>query len=454
MSGALGSGPAQRTFRPTMRRTFFRLIRWLLLLVALGLVAGGLLLHLGYNNEALAKRLTERFNRDRRGHLEIESVHWGPQALWALVVGGTTRVTVTGLQLRDSRGRTALETRRAELVVSRRWSCSSRGTSRSSRSGPIRGGSRSTGMPGPMAPPLPASPRRWGSWVPWNSAERPARRPGGCGPPLPSHLSSRAMRRSLTIGDLRMSGITARLSQGADSAVLRDLSLRGDLSYSARGQGPDALTLNLQAAAPRGLVRVRRREVPFDGLRLAGRSDKGSQAGTIGVTGALRVEGAPVSLKGQIQGVPFRRHPTVRLALHAQRLGPVLSRLLHRPIREEDSRLILSLIGPTNALAAKARLAGLAWDSSFDAPQLLSSNATYSEGMVLLESASIRAWGGAFMSRDGFHGRRDAGASTPSAPPSTRPGSCGAICMRWTSRPQDWLMAWGACGTRARAGPS
>lgn len=415
-----------------MKHMLPRAVRWFFSLVVLALAAGVLLLHFRYNNEALAERLTDGFNRDRRGRLEVNRVSWGPHALWALAVGGSTRVTVTGLRLRDSRGQVALHLPRVVVEVRPRELLrggsitipaleAARGQVAWDRyprpDGPSpRGETHEVGLLGALEPRLRRAPK------PTPAPPRPR--------PSPRESPARPTRaRFLTVSDLAMDGLTVSVSHGPDEGVLEGVTLRGGLRHSTGGPEPAALALDLRLTAPRGRLRVRQREVPISALTVSARSGAGPTRDTIHLKGDLTAEDAPVTLVGQLRGVPALGRPAVLLTVRAKHFGPLLGRLVGRSIIEEDSHLRLALTGHGTDLTAKAHVSGLRWDMDtdadenpdLDAPLLVSSTVSYSAGQVLLETARVRAWGGSthftgWLTRETGHWGFDAQILSHNAP--------------------------------------
>ncbi|MDY0000438.1 MAG: hypothetical protein RBU30_03990 [Polyangia bacterium] len=387
-----------------MRALLIRSLRWFLLLLALCLAIAGAILQLGFNDEALAKRIVERFNQDRRGRLELESVHWGPEAVWAFVTGGFTHVTVTGVKLYDSRGALALDVPRLELEMRPRELLGRRDLT-ISRVRVHRGSIALDRYPRPEGYFRGVDPDEIGLLGALEPRSKPHHGPSRVRPSQPGLDKGPSEPRGLTVSNLSLSGVTARLSQGEHVAVISELSARGRLRYPFGGTGQGSLTVGLEARAPFGRLRTRGRELSLGPLSLSARSVPGSSSGSIGVAGALHVEEAQVSVDGRLDGISGRRQADFGLTLRASRFGQVLGRLLALPLREEDSRLMLSLAGTRAVITAKARMSGLGWDTEADAPRLLGASATYHHGQVLVESAALLAWGGRIQ-LTGWLGRR------------------------------------------------
>lgn len=76
---------------------------------AAGLALGWNILQERYNGRALARLIMKEFNRNRRGRMEIESVHWRPRAILDYISGQSTPVVVRGLKLYDVNGRLVVD---------------------------------------------------------------------------------------------------------------------------------------------------------------------------------------------------------------------------------------------------------------------------------------------------------------------------------------------------------
>ncbi len=373
-------------------------MRGALVALALGLAGGYLILQVGYNNEALARRITERFNRERRGRLEIERVSWGVGALWAYVASAPARVTVTGLVLRDSRGRVVLSVPRAEIEIRPRELL----------------GEGSVEIRALRVP---------GGWMSWERYRRPdgpspsgatveigvlgaleRRRPPparGAPPasperPTPARDRSAPMR-FVNIDDLQLTGLTLRLHHPLGEAELQGVAVRGGLQHRQGGGRPDTLTVDLRATADRGRLWANHREVPLHHVTLTAESGAGQDRDPLEISGELDALGARLSLVGMLRGLPNRPHPTARVSLHALHFGPLLQRLGLDELHEDGSRLAIQLYQRRGAWTVQAQLGGVGWGTQWGAPHLQDATVVYRDGRVLLQSARVQAWGGTFL---------------------------------------------------------
>ena len=94
-----------------MRRFLVWFGRLVLIFVILGGIAGYFVANRYYNDEALAKRICQGFNKSRRGRLRIGSIHWRSRAILKLLKNGYDDVVVTDIRIYDSRGELALHGR-------------------------------------------------------------------------------------------------------------------------------------------------------------------------------------------------------------------------------------------------------------------------------------------------------------------------------------------------------
>ena len=96
-----------------MRRLLSWIARFLLLSLLLGAVGGYLFANHYYNDEALARRIADGFNKTHRGRLHIGRIHWKPSAVLQLLKDGYDDVEITDLRLYDARGSLVLQVPRA-----------------------------------------------------------------------------------------------------------------------------------------------------------------------------------------------------------------------------------------------------------------------------------------------------------------------------------------------------
>ncbi|MBU1218746.1 translocation/assembly module TamB domain-containing protein [Myxococcota bacterium] len=87
-----------------------RLSKWVIaiafLVTGLGVasVIGWKFVNSRYNGRSLAKMIEDGFNKNRRGRIEIDDVHWRPSAVFDFISGRSTQVSIKGLRMFDSRG--------------------------------------------------------------------------------------------------------------------------------------------------------------------------------------------------------------------------------------------------------------------------------------------------------------------------------------------------------------
>jgi len=83
----------------------------------IGCIVGWNYVRRHYYGEALAKLITQGFNKNRRGRMEIGSVTWRPRAVLDYLSGQPTPVSVTGLKLYDVHGKLVVDVPHATALI-------------------------------------------------------------------------------------------------------------------------------------------------------------------------------------------------------------------------------------------------------------------------------------------------------------------------------------------------
>ncbi len=388
-----------------MRRvvTFFG--RLLLISLIMGVAGGYYVANRYFNDDALAKRLTQNFNRTHRGRIEIGSIHWRSKALLQLLRNGYDEVVITDLRIYDSRGHLALHVPRAVGSI-KLWDIILQGdffleelrfdqaTIRLERylrpDGPTRQGEAyEIGLVGAFETTKKAEQKL--------KAEQKKQEATG-------RSSFMVVKRF----DLK--GITLITDFGDVGLRLDDVSLAGGLHYaSAANKKPARLYYDLRPAARGGTLRYG--EQLFDISRLKVRRlsatrdhpDRVTMDATVGVDLAtLTVRGGLLGL-GQKESGPNKNAahtiPTVALQATAARFGGLLAKLSGRQVVDQSSRLEASLQGPITDPVGVVRVSGLGLRHGKLETKGLMLAARYESGVLLLDQMVAKLMGGTLNAR-------------------------------------------------------
>ena len=377
-----------------MRRWLIWIARLVLIALVIGVVGGYWFANRYYNDEALARRISEGFNETHRGRLEIGSIHWDTSAVWALVKNGYDDVEVRDLRIYDSRGELALHVPRAVGRI-RLWDIILRGDFFLRRltfnratvyleryrrpDGPTADGDATEiGLLGAFEKRPPRTPEK--------RRERREERPS---------------RQSFIVVDrFDLSGITVRGDLGEVGLRLREVGLRGRLHYESSGAGKSAsLRYDLQPRARRGEARYGPQRFELTEMNVRRLAATRERPDRVVVDARVGVDAALVSVRGGLFGLGQPEGPSVSLEARMQHFGPLLSKLSGREVRDEGSRFVAEVSGPVADPAADLRLGGLGLQHGHIRLSKAQVTARYETGVLRVSEATAELLDGDLRAR-------------------------------------------------------
>ncbi len=403
----LPEGPGR--LRALMRRVVVFFARLAIISLVMGVAGGYYVANRYFNNGALARRLTENYNKKHRGRIRIGSIHWRSSAILELLRDGYDEVVIKDLRIFDSRGRLALRVDHAVGSI-KLWDVILRGDFRlrwlrfDGATVRLERYRRPDG-PGPKGEQQEIG--LLGAFEPTRNEEMSKR--------SREKRSSSSSRSFIVVDRFELAGITLVANLGQVGIRLEELRLGGRLDYASAGDGQaPRLHYDLRPAAEGGALRFGHRRFSLGKLRVKRLAATRARPDRVVVDATLGLEGAHLSLRGGLLGLRAapkgppkgegadHEHspvPTVALEAAATGFGRLLARLTGRAIVDSASELHASLRGPITDPVGTLRLAGLGLRRGgirLDRVQLV---ARYESGVLLLDRMVARALGGTLEAR-------------------------------------------------------
>lgn len=393
----------------SMRRVVIFFGRLVLISLIMGVAGGYYVANRYFNDEALAKRLTENFNRTHRGRIQIGSIHWRSKAILQLLRNGYDDVVITDLRIYDSRGHLALHVPRAVGRI-KLWDIIGQGNffleklyvdqanirlERYLRpDGPNQAGDRyEIGLVGAFEPTKKAAKEK--------QADK-------------KRMSS-GQRSFMVVERFDLTGITLITDFGDVGFRLDDVSLAGRLHYaSAEDRQPARLFYDLRPAAQGGTLRYKDQLFDINRLKVRRLSATRKHPDRVAMDATVGVDQATLTVRGGLVGLGQKADPkpggskagskggkgtspggpTVALQATATGFGGLLAKLSGRQVVDHGSRLEASLRGPITDPAGVVRVSGLGLRHGKVKAKGLQLAARYETGVLLVDQLVAKLLGG------------------------------------------------------------
>ncbi len=380
-----------------MRRWLVWIGRLVLISIVIGVIGGYWYANRYYNNGALARRISEGFNKTHRGRLEIGRVHWKSSAILQLLRGGYDDVEVTDVRIYDSRGELALHVPRAVGRI-KLWDIILRGdfflkklrfrqaTVRLERyvrpDGPTRDGTRTEiGLIGAfeLRKPDLAKKRR-----------------------LKKKKESR--QGFMVVDDFDLSGVRVIASLGDVGFELREVGLKGHLYWATAGGGkPASLRYDLRPTAQRGTLRYQDRTFALSHVDVRRLEATKKRPDQVLVDARVGVDDARLLVRGGLVGLGQEQGPTLALEARLQRFGGLLAKLTGRQVQDEGSLFEARVSGPVVDPVADLHVSGLGLRHDRVRLRGLEASARFETGVLRVSQLSASLLGGTLQGRARLH---------------------------------------------------
>lgn len=394
-----------------MRRVVLFFGRLVLISLIMGVAGGYYVANRYFNDEALAKRLTQNFNRTHRGRIQIGAIHWRSKAILQLLRNGYDDVVITDLRIYDSRGHLALHVPRAVGRI-KLWDVILQGdfylehlkvdqaTIRLERylrpDGPDPSGDKyEIGLAGAFETTKKAAHKA--------QADKSKREDTG--------------RQSfMVVKKFALKGITLITDFGDAGFRLDDVSLAGQLHYaSAAAKQPARLYYDVQPAARGGTLRYKEQLFNINRLAVRRLAATRKHPDRVAIDATVGLDEATVTVRGGLTGLGRKAGPkgptkdgkggkrstgaTVALQATATKFGGLLAKLTGRGVVDHGSRLEASLRGPINDPAGVLRASGLGLRHGKIEATGLEMAARYETGVLLVDQLVAKLLGGRLTAR-------------------------------------------------------
>jgi len=398
-----------------MRRVIVFFGRLVLISLIMGVAAGYYVANRYFNDEALASRLTENFNRTHRGRIQIGSIHWRSKAILQLLRNGYDDVVITDLRIYDSRGHLALHVPRAMGSI-KLWDVILRGDFFLDQLWADQATLRLERYLRPDGPDRTGDRYEIGLVGAFETTKKAARKEQ-----IEKKKSEDAGRRGfMVVKRFELKGITFITDFGDVGFRLDDVSLGGGLHYATAGaRQPARLHYDVRPAARGGTLRYK--EQLFDINRLDVRrlaatrkhpdrvtldATVGLDQATLTVRGGLQGlgqnggarPGAPTTATRGGKGTPLTV-PTVALQATASRFGGLLAKLSGREVVDHGSQAEASVSGPISDPVGVLRASGLGLRHGKIEAKGLQLAARYETGVLLVDQLVAQLLGGRLTAR-------------------------------------------------------
>jgi len=383
-----------------MRRVVIFFGRLVLISLIMGVAGGYYVANRYFNDEALAKRLTENFNRTHRGRIQIGSIHWRSKAILQLLRNGYDDVVVTDLRIYDSRGHLALHVPRAVGRI-KLWDIILKGDFFLEQLYADQATVRLERYLRPDGPDQAGDRYEIGLAGAFETTKKAAKKDQAA-----KKRESSGQRTFMVVKRFDLAGVTLITDFGDVGFRLDDVSLAGRLHYaSASTRQPARLFYDLRPAAQGGTLRYKDQLFDISRVKVRRLSATRDHPDRVAMDATVGVDKATLTVRGGLFGLGQKAKrkggegaspggPTVSLQATATTFGGLLARLSGRQVVDHGSRLEASLRGPITDPAGVVRVSGLGLRHGKVVAKELEVAARYETGVLLVDQLVAKVLGG------------------------------------------------------------